>query len=35
MTYKVYWTPEAEKTFDQNILYLKEEWNQAVTSQSL
>jgi plasmid stabilization system protein ParE len=30
MTYKVFWTPEAEDTFNQNILYLQYKWNEAV-----
>ncbi len=27
---KVFWTKEAEETFNQNIAYLEEEWNEAV-----
>ena len=27
---KVFWTTEAEETFNQNISYLEEEWNAAV-----
>lgn len=30
MSYKVFWTTEAEQTFNQNILYLEYEWTEAV-----
>ena len=30
MSYKVFWTTEAEETFNQNISYLENEWTEAV-----
>jgi hypothetical protein len=30
MSYKVFWTSEAEATFNQNILYLEYQWTEAV-----
>ncbi|MDB5282280.1 MAG: hypothetical protein JWO06_1355 [Bacteroidota bacterium] len=30
MIYKVFWTPEAEATLNQNILYLEYEWTDSV-----
>jgi hypothetical protein len=30
MSYKVFWTTEAEETFNQNILYLEYEWTEVV-----
>jgi len=30
MSYTIIWTKEAERTFDKNIEYLQQDWNQAV-----
>ncbi len=30
MNYKVYWTTEAEETFNKNITYLEQEWTETV-----
>jgi hypothetical protein len=30
MSYKVFWTEEAEQTFNQNTLYLEYEWTEVV-----
>ena len=35
MTYTVNWTKKAERTFDQNIDYLEQEWNPNVVNQFL
>ena len=30
MSYKVFWTPEAEEKFNENISYLESEWTESV-----
>lgn len=30
MSYKLFWTEEAEQTFNQNILYFEYEWTESV-----
>lgn len=30
MSYAIFWTPEAEKTFNQNLAYLSEDWEYQV-----
>jgi plasmid stabilization system protein ParE len=35
MSYSIHWTSKGEQTFDQNIEYLEQEWNNTVINQFL
>jgi len=35
MSYSINWTIEAQETFDQNIVYLEQEWNNKVLNKFL